>query len=130
MEDSPLLKKNIQDEPGPIRVESFEGFKNLQQYESVQVIPQYRVSSNENEIGKDPYSQEFFARKKQFEEEVKVARLTGASKNTFASANSLEYSPSPKRQGQQDQISPINGSGVMINEKSAESICKQNSNPD
>ena len=39
--------------------------------------------------------QELMDRKKQFEEEVKVARLTGVSKNTNGSAESLEYSPSP-----------------------------------
>ena len=31
------------------------------------------------------------------EEEYKVARLTGFSKNTQGSANSLSYSPSPKK---------------------------------
>ena len=37
-------------------------------------------------------------RKRQFEEDIKMARLTGISKNTFrGSANSLSYSPSPKR---------------------------------
>ena len=35
-------------------------------------------------------------RKKQFEEDIKVARLTALSKNE-GSVNSLEYSTSPKR---------------------------------
>ena len=47
-------------------------------------------------------------RKKQFEEEVKVARMTGVSKNTNGSAESLEYSPSPAaKQG---------GGGTIVSE--------------
>ena len=52
--------------------------------------------------------QELMDRKKQFEEEVKVARLTGVSKNTNGSANSLEYSPSPAKQG--------GGGGTIVSE--------------
>ena len=42
---------------------------------------------------------EVIDRKKQFEDDVRVVRLTGNSKNTFreSAANSLSYSPSPKR---------------------------------
>jgi hypothetical protein len=53
---------------------------------------------------------------KQFEEEIKVARLTGFSKNTNGSANSLEYSPSPKRPINQELPTPegINESPILV----------------
>ena len=39
--------------------------------------------------------------------EVHLARLTAHSKNTFASANSLEYSASPKKLGDRDPTPPV-----------------------
>ena len=55
-------------------------------------------------------------RKSQFEEEIKVARLTQVSKNTNTSANSLEYSPSPKRPIASNLNSPgeINESPIKV----------------
>jgi len=80
--------------PGPIRVESFEGHQSLAEFQNQQELC---ITAG---VARDHP-----------EEELKAARFTNFSKNTCNSANSLEYSPSPKRDSYKvtpgEQASPI-----------------------
>ena len=60
------------------------------------------------------------------DEEYKVARLTGFSKNTCGSANSLSYSPSPKKlshdgvkveSGREVDVGGIEESPILVNKE-------------
>ena len=105
--DSPIrndTEGNVHEKkPSHILVETYEQEPNVQEFQATQ-------QNSKEELTHDGDSQDNI--KNSREEEFKVTRLTGFSKNTCNSVNSLEYSPSPKKENEKPvtgfRTSPIN----------------------